>query len=146
MTTEVLPLILYTSGITKSTLRYGCLPRYSFALYVGCLASSLTVWFRSKNSKNEPHKLSKIDPKTGTVHVSRDVVAQENNFWPWEENKENEVVFPESFTVVSNVLDGGDNAETEDVPKTPEQLVATCTPGSFAETFDVASENSSEPR
>lgn len=86
------------------------------------------------------------DPKTGTVHVSRDVVAQENNFWPWEENKENEVVFPESFTVVSNVLDGGDNAETEDVPKTPEQLVATCTPGSFAETFDVASENSSEPR
>lgn len=85
------------------------------------------------------------DLKTGTVHVSRDVVVRENKFWPWEGDKEPEVWFPESFTVVSSISNGKDNAETEEVPMTLEQLVATGTPGSSAENSDMASENSSEP-
>lgn len=38
------------------------------------------------------------DPDTGVVHVSRDVVTKENEFWIWEHGKESEVEIPGNFT------------------------------------------------
>lgn len=42
------------------------------------------------------------DPITGTVHVSRDMVFQEKNFWPWEQNTKNEVSILGHFTIVES--------------------------------------------
>lgn len=53
------------------------------------------------------------DPKMGAVHVSRDVVFQENIFWPWEQNKGSEVVFPGHYADIENMSGGESMDETE---------------------------------
>lgn len=34
------------------------------------------------------------DPKTGSLHVSRDVVCKEKSFWTWNQEEESGVSFP----------------------------------------------------
>ena len=76
------------------------------------------------------------DPKTGTVHVSRDVVFQENNFWPWEQEGGNDMVKPEYFTIANIFAHREDNLETEHDVLTPIQSQRAGTPeSSTPETF-----------
>ncbi|KAL8101414.1 hypothetical protein AgCh_033340 [Apium graveolens] len=56
------------------------------------------------------------DPKTGEVHVSRDVVFQEDKFWSWEQEQVNEVSFPGKYVEMSCPMDTGDGTETEPEP------------------------------
>lgn len=86
------------------------------------------------------------DPKTRSVHVNRDVVVQENKFWSLEEDRVNEVVFPESFTAVRNVVENGESADAKETPKTPERSGETVTSDVSAENSSITAENSNKPR
>lgn len=57
------------------------------------------------------------DPATERLHVSRDVVFQENKFWPWEQNDANEATFPNQYIEMGRLIDGGDMTDTETEPK-----------------------------
>lgn len=105
--------------------------------------STLVVYLeREPGTKGNPL----YDPKTVVVHVSRDVVVQENDLWPWEQNKESDVSFPGHFTVINSLSDADDNTETEYGQSTPLQSPAVGTTKSSAEKTDVSSGTSSEPR
>lgn len=65
------------------------------------------------------------DPKTGTVHVSRDVVFQEKNFWPWEQHGGEEMATPEYFTIANVFAETENTQNTEHEVQTPVQTPRT---------------------
>lgn len=95
------------------------------------------------------------DPKFGKLHVSRDVVFQEDKFWTWEQGEVSEVDFPSYYIEMSSNTDAGDVTEAEDEPITPlqssqHQMSPLQTPidatDSMNGTTVVSSAESSEPR
>ncbi|KAL8089642.1 hypothetical protein AgCh_039213 [Apium graveolens] len=93
-----------------------------------------------------------FDPNTGAVHVSRDVVVQENELWQWEENRESEVTFPVSVVVVNDNEHTGMVHEHEQTtpPHTSQSAesiysTTTTTPNSSSIRNTTSSENSEQP-
>ncbi|XP_074346203.1 uncharacterized protein LOC141684971 [Apium graveolens] len=61
------------------------------------------------------------DPKTGAIHVSRDVVCQEGMFWPWKREEDGEVTFPWNYIEINESAETEESVETEQEPMTPLQ-------------------------
>lgn len=75
---------------------------------------SKSVVYLSKEPGIKENRL--YDPVTGSLHISRDVVFQEDKTWPWEQLTTSEVSFPKVLTVVGSITD---KTKTEVV--TPQQ-------------------------
>lgn len=61
------------------------------------------------------------DPVTGTLHISRDVVFQEEKFWPWEQQNTSEVSMPNLVHLGGSMMEEVDADITESEARTPQQ-------------------------
>ncbi|XP_074322793.1 uncharacterized protein LOC141659764 [Apium graveolens] len=62
------------------------------------------------------------DPKTGKLHISRDITVQENQFWSWEQNRDTELVLPGNYVEMGSMGEDMDDTEVESEIATPVQL------------------------
>ncbi|KAL8089889.1 hypothetical protein AgCh_039374 [Apium graveolens] len=74
---------------------------------------SMTVVYLGKEPGTKASRL--YDPVGGRLHVSRDVIYQEDKVWPWNEQgaQGGEVTFPSSYITVTTV--DGENESTENI-------------------------------
>lgn len=63
-----------------------------------------------------------LDPVNGTLHISRDVVFQEDKMWSWEQINvsTSEVIFPNDLTIVGPVLNETNEGQPEFNMSTPQ--------------------------
>lgn len=92
------------------------------------------------------------DPISGRIHISRDVIYQEDKFWPWEEQSKfgDEVNFPSSYITLNSDSLEVEGPVTEVEPATPTQSHTSTQPISSTKDEDssssTTSDTSSEPR
>lgn len=83
---------------------------------------SKAVVYLGKEPGTKAHRL--YDPNEGTVHVSRDVVFEENKSWPWGEQTTEvtqTISTISTFTILCTERDEqGDNTTEEEQTSTPQ--------------------------